>query len=147
MVLINNCKILLARYPLLRQLAWFGIIGTCAAIVNMTTVILIVELIELPPLLANIIGFILAFNVSYFGHRCYTFAGTQVAHHLAIPRLFLIAGLNFTTNEGLYYLFLRYTHLSYFVSLLCVIAILPALTFVLSKIWVFGNGWFVTKKT
>src|SRR5690606_39580441 len=40
------------------------------------TVVALVELIEIAPLRANVGGFIVAFWVSYFGHRYWTFSDT-----------------------------------------------------------------------
>src|ERR1700690_2903459 len=122
---------------LIRQLGFFGIVGCCAAVVQLCVVILLVEFTHMHPLVANIIGFLLAFNVSYFGHRSLTFAGTTVNHKVAVTRLFGLGVANFIANEGLFYIFLTVFKLYYPIALILVLAILPALTFVISKLWVF----------
>lgn len=130
----------LYRTPLAIQLFWFCFIGTCAAITHLSTVILLVELTRLSPLVANIGGFAVSFNVSYWGHRKRTFAGTQAAHKHAIPKLFLVSSCIFIANEFLFYLLLKHTRLPYFVSLTFVIILLAVITFLLSKVWVFRHG-------
>ncbi len=132
-------KALLHRYPLLRQLAYFGMIGTAAAITQLGIVVLLVELTGLKPLIANVIGFLFAFNVSYFGHRNFTFSGTNTHHHVAIKRLFIVAASNFIANEGLFYIFLNLFKIYYPIALLLVLLILPAVTFLLGKFWVFRS--------
>jgi putative flippase GtrA len=126
-----------SRYPLTRQLFYFGIVGTTAAFVQLSIVILLVSFTGLHPLTANIVGFIFAFNVSYFGHRLFTFAGTSTQHHIAVRRLLSVAISNFIANEGLFYIFLMVFKFYYPIALLLVLLILPVITFILSKKWVF----------
>lgn len=132
-----NIRSLFLRYPLTRQLFYFGMVGTTAAIVQLSIVIFLVNTTALQPLAANVIGFLFAFNVSYFGHRQLTFEETQTQHHIAIRRLFSIAVSTFIANESLFYIFLRVFKLHYFVALFLVLLILPVSTFILNKYWVF----------
>ncbi len=119
------------------QIMRFVIVGGTAALVNFLVVVYFVEIQSLRPLTANIIAFMLAFQVSYFGHRLWTFNESSVEHRTAIPRLLLIAISNFFANEGLFYVFLNIFHLQYMLALFCTLAILPAYTFTVSKLWVF----------
>jgi putative flippase GtrA len=127
----------LQRYPLLRQLTYFGLIGGCAAAVQLLAVITLVETTGLKPLSANVFGFLLAFNISYFGHRRFTFAGTNIKHHIAMRRLFTVASANFIANETLFYIFLNVFKMYYPLALLLVLIILPTVTFILGRFWVF----------
>jgi putative flippase GtrA len=112
-------------------------VGSSAALVNFTVVVIIVELGLLSPLLANVIAFFIAFQVSYFGHRYWTFQESVSLHRVAMPRLLLVSGLNFIANESLFYFFIHHFKLPYPIALLIVLATLPALTFTFSKLWVF----------
>jgi putative flippase GtrA len=132
-----NINFLFFRYPLTRQLFYFGIVGTTAAIVQLSIVIFLVRNTSLHPLVANVVGFLFAFNVSYFGHRRLTFEETQTQHPIAIRRLFSVAACTFIANESLFYIFLRVFKIHYFVALLLVLLILPISTFILNKYWVF----------
>lgn len=126
------------KNKLLKQIMRFGIVGGSAAFVNFSIVILLVESGVLQqPLYANMIAFVFAFQVSYFGHRYWTFNGTVTEHRVAMPRLFVISGTNFIANEGLFYFFLNTFQLPYPLALLLVLAILPVVTFTFSKLWVF----------
>ncbi len=117
----------------------FGIVGVTAASVHFSLVIFFVELYALKPLQANVIAFLIAFQVSYWGHRYWTFRGTTNSHRVALPRLFVICGSSFIANEGLYYLVLTYLKLPYPLALLVVFAILPLVNFTFEKFWVFQN--------
>jgi putative flippase GtrA len=122
---------------LFKQIMCFGIIGTTAAFVNFSLVVLLVEIGSMQPLYANMIAFIFAFQVSYFGHRYWTFQDTTTNHSAAVPRLLIVAGSNFFANMSLFYFFLNSLHLPYTLALLLVMTILPIITFTFGKFWVF----------
>jgi putative flippase GtrA len=125
------------RSPFLFQLVRFGIVGSIAAAVHFSTVVCLVELKLMPPLTANIIAFLMGFQVSYWGHRRWTFKGTTVYHHVAMMRLFIVAATNLVANQTLFYFFFKVIQLPYMLALLLVLSILPVMTFILGKFWVF----------
>lgn len=114
----------------------FGVIGMTAAAVHFSIVVLLVESHTLPPLMANVFAFFIAFQVSYFGHRQWTF-GAETNHSIAMPKLLLISFSVFMANEGSYYVLMSAFHLPYALALFIVLAVLPVFTFTLSKFWVF----------
>lgn len=130
-------KSLLLSSPLIVQICRFGIVGLTAAAMHFVTVVLLVQLVMLKPLIANIYGFVAGFQISYFGHRLWTFHQTPALHRTAVPKLFLVQILNLAANETLFYIFLL-LHLPYTVALLIVLMVLPMFTFAASKWWVFN---------
>lgn len=123
--------------PLLLQLARFGVVGVSAALVHFSVVVLLVELHWLKPLVANIAAFCLAFQISYWGHRRFTFSGTQQSHAVALPRLLLVSVLAFLANEGLFYILMKEFALPYPLALFLVLSVLPLIVFTANKFWVF----------
>lgn len=122
-----------------QQLLRFGCIGAAAAAVHMGVVALLVPF-GLHPLLANIIGFVSAFNVSYLGHRFWTFGNrTPLSHKRSIARFWGIAVTSFAINELLFFLFLNYTTLPYLVALFLVLILVTPITFILSRVWAFAK--------
>lgn len=121
--------------PLVWQLCRFGVVGLSAAMIHFSVVVWLVSMQSVPPLMANVAGFILAFQVSYWGHRQWTFR-VQTEHKPAALKLLLVQGLNFSLNEALFATFLA-LQIPYQWALLIVLSILPAFTFILSKQWVF----------
>jgi len=119
------------------QLIRFGSVGSCAAAVNMLMVIWLVTGFNIHPLLANIFAFLIAFNISYIGHRHWSFAGTKRLHRSSIPRFLSVAVISFILNEGLFYIFLSLFHWYYIWALLLVLLIVPIFTFLCSKFWAF----------
>ena len=127
----------LIRYiPLVAQLFRFGIVGLSAAAIHFSVVVLLVQNELYPPLIANIIAFFISFQMSYWGHRLWTFNGTITAHREAYSKLILVQALNLTASEWLFYFFLS-LHLPYQIALLIVLSVLPLFTFTVSKFWVF----------
>lgn len=127
---------LINLYPLVRQITRFGIVGVFAASVHFSIVVFLVEAGKMDPLVANIAAFFVSFQASYWGHRRWTFRGTSKPHREALPRLLVVSISNMIANEGLFYLFLS-MGLPYPVALFFVLTILPPVTFILGKLWVF----------
>ena len=118
------------------QFARFGAVGVTALVVHWLSVVMIVPL-GIPPLIANVIAFLIAFQVSYWGHRTWTFNVRHLPHRVTLPRFLLIACTAFAVNESLYFLLLTYTKMDYRVSLLIVLTGVVTTSFVLSKLWAF----------
>lgn len=122
----------------------FGIVGLTAAAVHYWVVIALVELLRIAPLQANVGGFFVAFWVSYFGHRHWTFSDTVATHapgtHPSFMRFLLVALLGFGMNELLFYLLLRYAGWPYYTALAVVVFTVAVMTYVLSRLWAFRRA-------
>lgn len=123
-----------------RELFWFGVVGVSALLVHYCLVTLALVPLGVKPLVANVVGFLLAFQVSYWGHRCLTFQAGHVAHRQALPRFFAVACLSFCVNEAMYFILLHYSRLDYRSALLVVLFTVAALTFLLGKLWAFSGA-------
>jgi putative flippase GtrA len=123
---------------MITQLARFGVIGIAAMVVHWCVVALFVPL-GIAPLLANVIGFCIAFNVSFFGHHHWTFASADSQRN-TFKRFLGVAVLGFVVNECMYSLLLTFTRLDYRVALGIVLIAVAGLTFVLSRFWAFRQS-------
>lgn len=123
--------------PLFLQLTRFGLVGVSAALVHFGVVVSLVESRWLQPLVANVVAFCLAFQVSYWGHRSWTFSGTRQRHAVAFPRLLLVSGVAFVANESLFYILMTQFKLPYMLALVVVLSVLPLAVFTVNKLWVF----------
>lgn len=94
----------------------------------------------LPPLAANVFAFLVAFQVSYWGHRQWTFTARDLRHRKTLPRFILVSASSFALNEALYFLLLRYTALDYRTALFIVLAVVSILTYLLSRQWAFKKA-------
>lgn len=122
--------------PLFLQMCRFGIVGLLAAGVHISIVFYLVQYQELAPLVANLFGFLFGFQISYWGHRLWTFNYTSGSHRDLISKLLVVQVINMVANETLFSVFLSF-HIPYLVALLIVLTILPFFTFISSKMWVF----------
>jgi putative flippase GtrA len=124
----------------MRQIAIFIVVGSAAALTHLTVVALVVELLHLKPLAANVIGFCVAFLVSFGGHARWTFPLAPERYAAARTRFFAVASTGFVLNQAVYaevlYLFgPRY----YLPALAAVLVGVAVATFLLSKLWAFAQ--------
>ncbi|WP_293779673.1 GtrA family protein [uncultured Oxalicibacterium sp.] len=125
------------------RIARFGVVGLTAAGVHYWTVVALVELLGMRPQLANIGGFVVAFWVSYFGHRHWTFSDTvdhDVGQRTSFLRFLAVALLGFAMNAFLFFLLLHFTTLPYYVALAIVVLTVAAMTYLLSRLWAFRRS-------
>lgn len=114
-----------------RRLTYFLIIGACAALTHLS----VVAYLDMHPLLANLIAFVIAFNISFLGHKYLTFSSLQDEKQLRLPQFFMVATSALVLNELLYLILLRYTQLHYLVALFLVLAMVSVYTFIVSRFW------------
>lgn len=118
-----------------KQLLPFAAVGILSTVIHIALVSVIVNLVLFKPLMANIIAYSLTVNISYLGHKYITFAGLDANKSLRLPHFLLISVTAFMLNEFLYFLFLHYTPINYFFSLIIVIGLVAIFTFFASKWW------------
>lgn len=118
------------------QIFRFGVVGVIAAAVHFNIVVFLVQNFLLDPLVANALAFLISFQMSYWGHRLWTFGGTLTLHRVALPKLLFVQLVNFAANETLFYIFLA-CNIPYPIALIIVLTILPIFTFLSSKLWIF----------
>lgn len=123
------------RFDHPHQPLYFILIGGLAALVHLSLVYMLVSLWQWPPLLANIFGFLLAFQVSFLGHRHLTFGQQADQKKLRMPRFFLVAGSAGLLNECLYFILLHYTPIPWLPALILVLGLVAIYTFISARIY------------
>lgn len=121
------------------QVVRFALVGSSALLIHWFTVVSLVP-VGMFPLLANVVGFMMAFLMSYVGHSYWTFLSPATVHRQCLPRFFLVALCGFILNETLYFLLLTYSDLGYQKSLIVVLGLVSFFTFTLSKKWAFKHA-------
>lgn len=114
---------------------WFLAVGTAAALTHMGVFALTQR--YLWPEVANALGFVIAFFVSFAGHRCLSFkdAGTTVG--TSLQRFAITALAGFASNEVVFVLLLRGLKMPSLLALLTALVFAAGQTFVLSRFWAF----------
>jgi len=124
----------------LHSISWFTLIGACAALVHYVAAVSLEGLGWLNPASANFSAFLLAFPVSYFGHRHLSFSAQHQPHRLGLPRFMLVAVSSFILNQIMLLSLLHFTALPFSLVLAVVMLVVAVLTYMISKYWAFSHG-------
>jgi putative flippase GtrA len=120
------------------QLGWFIAVGASAALVHWLVVVLFVTHVNLTPLVANVIGWLVAFGVSFTGHYQLTFRHQRGGLRQTIWRFFMLSAIGFSINEASYAWLLTQTTLPYEFLLALILIGVAVLTFIASRFWAFA---------
>jgi putative flippase GtrA len=118
-----------------RNALWFLAVGGAAALTHLLVFSLTQQ--KMWPEFANAGGFLVAFLVSFFGHRLLSFrdAGTSVAQ--SFQRFAVTALAGFVSNEVIFMLLLRGAGWPALGALLVALLAAAAQTYFLSRFWAF----------
>lgn len=117
---------------------WFLLTGASAALTHMGVFALLQYLQpELWPEAANALGFVVAFGVSFVGHRWLSFKGTSTPMKQSLWRFGVTALAGFVSNELVFMWLTRHYGWWGLLALLVALVLAAAQTFVLSRFWAF----------
>ncbi|MFA5487841.1 MAG: GtrA family protein [Candidimonas sp.] len=122
---------------LIGQLTCFVIVGAVAALTHWSVAVSCVSMLGVPPLLANVVGWLIAFIASFAGHYQLTFRHQHAPFGQALRRFFVVSATGFSINELAYAWLLHVSSLRYDVLLALILIAIAFLTFILGKIWAF----------
>ena len=120
------------------QAVRFFIIGIISMSLHFCVFSILIHL-DMPPLSANVISFIVAFQMSFWGHFLWSFYQNGVSRSTAVLRFFLVAIGSFVVNELMMASLLRWTTFDPQKSLIIVLFTVAGGTFLLSKFWAFST--------
>ncbi len=131
------------RRHTLRQLATFGVVGLAGTATHYVTALASAQFVH--PLIANLFGYCLAVGVSYGGHHRYTFRvhRAEARHRRRFPRFVIVSLSAVTLSEVVLWLALKQTDWPLWLSQLAAISVVPPVTYLLGRYWVFSDepGW------
>ena len=119
------------------RIHWFIAVGCAAALVHWVVVVSLVSRAGWLPLVANVAGWLIAFVVSYSGHRRWTFSSHDAPVGRSLRRFFVVSASGFVVNEGIYALLLQERWLRYDAVLAIVLVGVAGFTYWLSRHWAF----------
>lgn len=128
------------------QLIRFGIIGVLAALSHYGIAVSLTNK-GVNAAGSNLIAFIIAFWVSYFGHRYFSFNAGDVSHLQTLPRFIVVALLGFILNESLLLFILHFTVITMAVGLPFIIILTAIFTFILSRQFAFDTSSIRSKQS
>ncbi len=114
---------------------WFLAVGGTAALTHMSVFALAQP--HMWPEVANALGFVIAFFVSFTGHRLLSFkdAGTSVG--TSFQRFAVTALAGFASNEAVFVLLLRGLQWPALMALFAALVFAAGQTYLLSRFWAF----------
>lgn len=124
---------------LLREIGRFATVGFGATLVHLGVAWLAAKVGGLDPIVANACGFVAAFALSYLGHFYWTFGG-PAGHRRHLPRFMIVSGIGYVLTNIIVWLVTVRGGYPFEVALLAILAIVPASTWTLSRIWAFRAG-------
>ena len=117
---------------------WFVLVGASAALTHMAVFALVLLLVPtLWPEIANVAGFLVAFLVSFVGHRRLSFQDACTSLMQSFLRFTATAVAGFTANEAVFIVLFRVLALPTWLALISAIVVSALQTFVLSRYWAF----------
>ena len=117
------------------------LVGASAAATHMAVFTVVLILIPtLWPEIANVMGFLVAFFVSFVGHRRLSFQDSGTSVMQSFVRFAATAVAGFATNETVFIVLFRVLVLPTWVALISGIVVSAVQTFVLSRFWAFKRN-------
>jgi putative flippase GtrA len=121
----------------LRSAFWFIVVGGCAALTHLGIYTACVSLLDLIKEAANACGFVVAFFVSFAGHKHLSFKDSNAPVKRSLWRFLCTALLGFFTNESVFTVLWRVLGVNSWLALFIAIICAAVATFVLSRFWAF----------
>lgn len=115
----------------------FGLVGGVATLSYFLLGLLFVQICRLPLLFGNALAYAISFVVSYAGQRIWTFQA-RGSHAVMLPK-FAAAQLLGLGLNSLIVAALNRLGVSYWLSMIAAIAIVPVFVFLICKYWVFKS--------
>lgn len=92
---------------------------------------------QMLPELANALGFVIAFFVSFAGHRLLSFKDAGTSLRTSLARFAVTALAGFASNELIFSLLLRTVGMPALLALFAALVFAAGQTFVFSRFWAF----------
>ncbi len=121
---------------LLKQVSKFASVGALATGLHVTVALMLNTVCNVPALTANLMAFLAASVLSYFGNWLWTFEGVGTMSN-SLPRFAFLNLACFAVNQSIVYVVVLLMHLPMAVAMVPMVAIIPAFSFWLSRSKVF----------
>ena len=116
---------------------WFIGVGCVAAAVHWAVVVALVEHASWRPLLANLVGWLVALSVSFAGHHRLSFRGHGTPLVTSAARFFVVSAAGFAVNETAYAVLLHASAVRYDLLLAALLVAVAFVSYWLSRHWAF----------
>lgn len=119
-------------YATFFRLFRFGVVGVAATVTHAGILWALVEFVGVRPSLATVIGFLIAFNVSYFGHYYFTFQSTE-PHRRALPGFAATATAGGVLNWLIFVIATDFLNVNYWIAFVIAVTTVPIFVYFISR--------------
>lgn len=123
----------------LGELFRFGIVGALATLTHFMVLVALVEHVYMQPTLANGAAFLCAVSVTYLGQSVWVFSGHGSINLVKLLRFSVSLAIGFAVNISIMALATEILGLGYRIGFLIACLLVPMLSFIINKLWVFRN--------
>ena len=121
----------------MRSGIWFILVGASAALTHLCIYSVVTHWFGVMNEWANACGFVIAFFVSFTGHRNLSFKNSGTSIQQSLPRFLVAAIAGFFSNELIFIFLFRFLGINDWIALFVAIIGAAAQTFLLSRFWAF----------
>ncbi|MFT5249451.1 MAG: putative flippase GtrA [bacterium] len=119
----------------------FASVGVAATLIHAVIYYLLITMGNFDAQIANLVGYIFAFSMSYVGQRKWTFKHIRIEKEHVVKVRFLVSSIfSLLLNVVWVYIVDRLLELSANYSLIGIVLFTPLLTFFILKRWVFKEN-------
>ena len=118
----------------------FGAVGLAATAVHWAILSLAVETFGMPPSLANGTAFVCAAFVTYLGQSLWVFTARSRHGTMQVLRFAMSLVFGFAANVAIMAISVHVLDLPYQVGFLLTLVVVPALSFLVNRFWVFNHA-------
>ena len=129
-IVMNNCATGILR------IIRFGLVGLAATLTHAGILWALVEGYRMPATVATLLGFLVAFVVSYLGHFYITFRSER-SHKRTLPGYALVALVGASLHGLIFVVAIDLIGWHYWIAFAITIALVPVIVFVMSKRLIF----------
>jgi putative flippase GtrA len=129
-------RALFSRDSMIAKLFRFGLAGGLSTLFYGVCAWCFVYLISLPPVVASIIGYLLAIPVSFILQRKFAFRSLGNAR-AELPRFLLVQATNLVASTATMHAVVNLFHANPTIGVLITMIVIPLLSFITMHFWVF----------
>jgi putative flippase GtrA len=118
----------------------FGVVGLTATAMHYLTLILMVELLAIPPTLANGLAFLCALFITYLGQSLWVFQERSQHSITQMLRFTVSLGVGLLSNMAIMAVSMHALGLGYQNGFLLSLLLVPVLSFMINRFWVFNSS-------
>ncbi|QOR68107.1 GtrA family protein [Cytobacillus suaedae] len=122
---------------MIKKFMKYSLVGLLCVAIYFLSMFIFVEQVNIEPVLASTISFIIMTLFSYILNKRYTFGGTY--SHTQFVKFMVVASIGFVLNVGIMYMIVSILVLHYLIGELFTVLIIPAVNFLLNNYWTFTN--------